>query len=179
MTSPLDDYNRKRNFDRTAEPPGTAAPRDDGAAGGCDGRLRFAVQHHLASRDHYDLRLEWNGTLLSWAVPKGPSYNPRDKRLAVRVEDHPLDYRTFEGTIPQGEYGGGTVMLWDEGWWEPLVDVEQGLREGDLKFALHGHRLKGAWVLVHMKPKKGERDVNWLLIKETVSYTHLTLPTKA
>ena len=87
MTSPLDDYNRKRNFDRTAEPPGTAAPRDDGAAGGCDGRLRFAVQHHLASRDHYDLRLEWNGTLLSWAVPKGPSNNPRDKRLAVRVED--------------------------------------------------------------------------------------------
>lgn len=170
MTSPLDDYNRKRNFDRTAEPPGTAAPRDDGAAGGCDGRLRFAVQHHLASRDHYDLRLEWNGTLLSWAVPKGPSYNPRDKRLAVRVEDHPLDYRTFEGTIPQGEYGGGTVMLWDEGWWEPLVDVEQGLREGDLKFALHGHRLKGAWVLVHMKPKKGERDVNWLLIKEKDDY---------
>lgn len=170
MTSPLDDYNRKRNFDRTAEPPGTAAPRDDGAAGGCDGRLRFAVQHHLASCDHYDLRLEWNGTLLSWAVPKGPSYNPRDKRLAVRVEDHPLDYRTFEGTIPQGEYGGGTVMLWDEGWWEPLVDVEQGLREGDLKFALHGHRLKGAWVLVHMKPKKGERDVNWLLIKEKDDY---------
>ena len=170
MTSPLDDYNRKRNFDRTAEPPGTAAPRDDGAAGGRDGRLRFAVQHHLASRDHYDLRLEWNGTLLSWAVPKGPSYNPRDKRLAVRVEDHPLDYRTFEGTIPQGEYGGGTVMLWDEGWWEPLVDVEQGLREGDLKFALHGHRLKGAWVLVHMKPKKGERDVNWLLIKEKDDY---------
>ena len=88
----------------------------------------------------------------------------------MRVEDHPLDYRTFEGTIPQGEYGGGTVMLWDEGWWEPLVDVEQGLREGDLKFALHGHRLKGAWVLVHMKPKKGERDVNWLLIKEKDDY---------
>lgn len=163
MTSPLSDYNRKRNFDRTAEPPGTMepCPEEDG-----DGRLRFAVQHHLASRDHYDLRLEWNGALMSWAVPKGPSYNPHDKRLAVRVEDHPLDYRTFEGTIAQGEYGGGTVMLWDEGYWEPLVDVEEGLRDGDLKFVLDGHRLKGAWVLVHMKPKGRERDNNWLLIKE-------------
>lgn len=165
MTSPLSDYNRKRNFDRTAEPPGTAGPREDG-----DGRLRFAVQHHLASRDHYDLRLEWDGALLSWAVPKGPSYNPRDKRLAVRVEDHPLDYRAFEGTIPKGEYGGGTVMLWDEGYWEPLVDVEEGLADGDLKFVLDGHRLKGAWVLVHMKPKRGERDDNWLLIKEKDDY---------
>lgn len=167
MTSPLSDYNRKRDFDRTTEPPGTAEPRSDE---GGDGRLRFAVQHHCASRDHYDLRLEWDGTLLSWAVPKGPSYNPRDKRLAVRVEDHPLDYRTFEGTIPKGEYGGGTVMLWDEGYWEPLVDVEEGLRDGDLKFVLDGHRLKGAWVLVHMKPKGRERDDNWLLIKEKDDY---------
>lgn len=167
MSSPLSDYNRKRNFDRTAEPPGTVQP---GAVADGDGRLRFAVQHHLASRDHYDLRLEWDGALLSWAVPKGPSYNPRDKRLAVRVEDHPLDYRAFEGTIPKGEYGGGTVMLWDEGYWEPLVDVEEGLADGDLKFVLDGHRLKGAWVLVHMKPKKGERDDNWLLIKEKDDY---------
>ena len=167
MTSPLSDYNRKRDFDRTTEPPGTAEPRSDEDG---DGRLRFAVQHHCASRDHYDLRLEWNGTLLSWAVPKGPSYNPRDKRLAVRVEDHPLDYRTFEGTIPKGEYGGGTVMLWDEGYWEPLVDVEEGLRDGDLKFVLDGHRLKGAWALVHMKPKGRERDDNWLLIKEKDDY---------
>lgn len=170
MSSPLSEYNRKRNFERTPEPPGTEeeSTRPDDAAE--QGRLRFAVQHHRASRDHYDLRLEWNGTLLSWAVPKGPSYNPRDKRLAVRVEDHPLDYRTFEGVIAQGEYGGGTVMLWDEGYWEPLVDVEDGLADGDLKFVLDGHRLHGAWVLVHMKPKKGERDNNWLLIKEKDDY---------
>ena len=170
MFSPLSEYNRKRNFERTPEPPGTvdeSARPDDTAE---QGRLRFAMQHHRASRDHYDLRLEWNGTLLSWAVPKGPSYNPRDKRLAVRVEDHPLDYRTFEGVIAQGEYGGGTVMLWDEGYWEPLVDVEDGLADGDLKFVLDGHRLHGAWVLVHMKPKKGERDNNWLLIKEKDGY---------
>lgn len=167
MSSPLSEYNRKRSFDRTPEPPGPdGSTRIARADENDDDRLRFAVQHHLASRDHYDFRLEWNGTLLSWAVPKGPSYNPRDKRLAVRVEDHPLDYRRFEGTIPQGEYGGGTVMLWDEGYWEPLVDVEEGLRDGDLKFVLDGHRLKGAWVLVHMKPKGRERDNNWLLIKE-------------
>ena len=168
MASPLNDYNRKRNFHRTSEPPGTVAAS---IGSHDDAPLRFAVQHHLASRDHYDFRLEWNGTLLSWAVPKGPSYNPHDKRLAVRVEDHPLDYRTFEGTIPKGEYGGGTVMLWDEGTWEPLVDVEEGLRTGDLKFILHGHRLKGAWALVHMKPKEGERDDNWLLVKEKDDFT--------
>lgn len=162
MSANLDTYNAKRDFDRTSEPQGT--PSQSGE------QLRFAVQHHRASRDHYDLRLEWDGVLLSWAVPKGPSYNPRDKRLAVRVEDHPLDYRTFEGTIPAGEYGGGTVMLWDEGTWEPLVDVEEGLHDGDLKFILHGQRLKGAWVLVHMKPKPGERDNNWLLIKERDEY---------
>lgn len=167
MASPLNDYNLKRNFERTAEPPGKDEP--PGHEPG-DAPLRFVIQHHLASRDHYDFRLEWNGTLLSWAVPKGPSYNPHDKRLAVRVEDHPLDYRTFEGTIPKGEYGGGTVMLWDEGSWEPLMDVENGLHDGDLKFILHGHRLKGAWVLVRMKPKQGERDVNWLLIKEKDSF---------
>ena len=162
VASNLDEYNSKRDFAKTPEPPG--------APGEHDARLRFAVQHHLASRDHYDLRLEWDGVLMSWAVPKGPSYNPRDKRLAVRVEDHPLDYREFEGTIPKGEYGGGTVMLWDEGYWKPLVDVEAGLCDGDLKFELDGHRLKGAWVLVHMKPKPGERDDNWLLIKEKDEY---------
>ena len=107
MPAKLSAYNEKRDFNRTSEP--------EGVGGEPAGRLRFLVQHHLARRDHYDLRLEWDGVLLSWAVPKGPSYNPRDKRLAVHVEDHPLEYRNFEGTIPQGEYGGGTVMLWDEG----------------------------------------------------------------
>lgn len=158
MPAKLSAYNEKRDFNRTAEP--------EGEPGEPAGRLRFLVQHHLARRDHYDLRLEWDGVLLSWAVPKGPSYNPHDKRLAVHVEDHPLEYRNFEGTIPQGEYGGGTVMLWDEGFWEPLGDVDAGLRDGELKFVLDGRRLKGAWVLVRLKPKPGEHGDNWLLIKE-------------
>ncbi|WP_139652757.1 DNA ligase D [Raoultibacter phocaeensis] len=162
MADQLSEYNKKRDFAKTSEPKGVAAkPRKE---------LAFAVQHHLASRDHYDFRLEYNGVLMSWAVPKGPSYNPHDKRLAVQVEDHPYDYRTFEGTIPKGEYGGGTVMLWDEGTWEPLVDINEGLEIGDLKFVLHGKRLKGAWVLVRMKPKKGETKHNWLLIKEKDGY---------
>jgi bifunctional non-homologous end joining protein LigD len=127
------------------------------------------VQKHDATRLHYDFRLELDGVLKSWAVTKGPSANPADKRLAVRVEDHPLDYGKFEGTIPEGEYGGGTVMLWDEGTWEPLGDPHEGLDSGDLKFTLKGKRLKGEWVLVHMKgrdqkTRKGQRE-NWLLIK--------------
>ena len=153
----LEKYNEKRNFARTPEPEGEAAERG--------GRLRFAVQHHRARADHYDFRLEWEGALLSWAVPKGPSYDTRDKRLAVRVEEHPLEYRNFEGTIPKGEYGGGTVMLWDEGTWEPQSDAEKGLRDGSLKFALRGRRLKGKWALVRMKPKEGESNDNWLLLK--------------
>jgi len=159
----LEEYNRKRNFERTGEPEGEAAELEEG--------LRFVVQHHIARRDHYDLRLEWNGVLLSWAVPKGPSYNTRDKRLAVKVEDHPLDYRNFEGTIPKGEYGGGTVMLWDEGYWEPYGDVEEGLHEGALKFVLKGRRLKGKWALVRLKAKDGETKDNWLLLKEKDEYT--------
>ncbi|HRR89724.1 MAG TPA: DNA polymerase ligase N-terminal domain-containing protein, partial [Eubacteriales bacterium] len=135
----LDEYNKKRDFKVTAEPKGK--PKKSRR------RLRFVVQHHLARRDHYDFRLEWQGALLSWAIPKGPSMDPRDKRLAVRVEDHPLDYRNFEGTIPKGEYGGGTVMLWDEGFWEPLSEPEAGLKEGALKFVLKGERLKGSWAL--------------------------------
>ena len=138
------------------------------------GSLRFVVQHHMARRDHYDLRLEWDGALLSWAVPKGPSYDTRDKRLAVQVEDHPLEYRNFEGTIPKGEYGGGAVMLWDEGSWEPYVDVDKGLREGALKFVLKGRRLKGKWALVRMKAKAGETENNWLLLKEKDEYVKET-----
>lgn len=164
-TGKLEAYNRKRDFDRTAEPEGAPDPAATRATAH-EGPLRYAMQHHLASRDHYDLRLEWDGALLSWAVPKGPSYNPRDKRLAVHVEDHPLAYRTFEGTIPKGEYGGGTVMLWDEGTWEPHGDVDAALARGELKFTLHGQRLRGDWVLVHLKPRPGEKGDDWLLIKE-------------
>jgi bifunctional non-homologous end joining protein LigD len=158
----LEEYNRKRNFEKTNEP--QAFPEQ------AEGRLRFVVQHHLARRDHFDFRLEWNGALLSWAVPKGPSLNPRDKRLSVRVEDHPLDYRNFEGVIPKGEYGGGAVMLWDEGIWEPQTDAEEGLRSGSLKFVLYGRRLKGKWALVRMKARPGEDENNWLLLKEKDEY---------
>ncbi len=162
MTAKLNSYNQRRNFARTLEPEGMTAMAGDG--------LRFVIQHHLARRDHYDFRLEWDGSLLSWAVPKGPSYNTRDKRLAVQVEEHPLEYRNFEGTIPKGEYGGGVVMLWDEGYWEPYGDVAAGLSEGMLKFVLKGRRLKGKWALVRMKGKAGETKDNWLLLKEKDEY---------
>lgn len=158
MTKKLQKYNEKRNFNMTLEPEGTT--ETSGQA------LRFVIQHHMARREHYDFRLEWEGVLLSWAVPKGPSYNTRDKRLAVMVEDHPLEYRNFEGTIPKGEYGGGVVMLWDEGYWEPYIDVEQGLKKGELKFTLHGKRLKGKWALIRIKAKEGDDRDNWLLLKE-------------
>lgn len=162
MEEKLGEYSRKRNFERTLEPEGGAETAAEG--------LRFVVQHHMARREHYDLRLEWDGALLSWAVPKGPSYDTRDKRLAIRVEEHPLEYRNFEGTIPKGEYGGGTVMLWDEGWWEPVTDVDEGLAEGALKFVLKGRRLRGKWTLVRLKAKDGETKENWLLLKERDAY---------
>ncbi|MGI5892406.1 MAG: DNA ligase D [Bacillota bacterium] len=162
MDSKLYEYNQKRNFEKTREPKGqTARPED---------YLNFVVQHHIARRDHYDLRLEWEGVLLSWAVPKGPSYDTREKRFAVQVEDHPLEYRNFEGIIPKGEYGGGIVMLWDEGYWEPYVDVDEGLRKGMLKFLLKGRRLKGRWALIRLKAKAGETKDNWILIKEKDEY---------
>jgi DNA ligase D-like protein (predicted 3'-phosphoesterase) len=163
MTRTLDEYNQKRNFDKTMEPEGEMV-----SPGEC---LRFVIQHHIARNDHYDLRLEWHGALLSWAVPKGPSYNTKDRRLAVQVEDHPLEYRNFEGTIPKGEYGGGVVMLWDEGFWEPNNDVDEGLNEGVLKFTLKGRRLKGKWALIRLKPKAGDTRDNWLLLKERDEYT--------
>ncbi len=160
----LSTYRAKRDFRKTAEPMGEAPPSADGH--------RYLIQKHDATRMHFDFRLEHDGVLLSWAVPNGPSFDPRDKRLAVHVEDHPLDYGDFEGTIPKGEYGGGTVMLWDEGRWEPVGDPEEGLAKGDFKFVLHGERLKGKWVLVRMKRKPGERSKheNWLLIKEKDQY---------
>lgn len=157
---PLEKYRQKRDFKKTKEPSG-------GAEKG-SGRLAFVVQHHLARRDHYDFRLEWGGVLLSWAVPKGPSFNPKEKRLAVHVEDHPLEYRNFEGVIPKGEYGGGPVMIWDEGYWEPQGDAGKALEEGALKFALFGKRLKGRWALIKIKSKKAEDE--WLLLKERDEY---------
>lgn len=163
MKNTLNEYDKKRDFDITSEPEGKQAQAGE--------QLRFVVQHHMARAEHYDFRLEWEGVMLSWAVPKGPSYNTRDRRLAVRVEDHPLDYRHFEGTIPKGQYGGGTVMVWDEGFWEPLTPVEESLQKGEFKLRLDGKRLKGAWVLIRLK-KKAEKDKeNWLLIKEKDEHT--------
>lgn len=156
------EYNEKRNFSRTPEPEGKIEDSIE--------QLRFVVQHHIARNDHYDLRLEWRGSLLSWAVPKGPSFNTQEKRLAVQVENHPLEYRNFEGTIPKGEYGGGVVMLWDEGEWEPQGNVDEGLQEGVLKIVLHGRRLKGKWALIRLKSKDSEKKNNWLLVKEKDEY---------
>ncbi len=162
MTEKLSEYKHKRNFDITLEPEGNAIDSEE--------NLRFVIQHHMASRNHYDLRLEWGGVLLSWAIPKGPSYDTRDKRLAVRVESHPLAYRNFEGTIPKGEYGGGVVMIWDEGFWEPKGNVEEGLVKGELKFVLKGIRLKGKWALIRWKAKSDDTKDNWLLLKEKDEY---------
>lgn len=152
MAKKLVEYNKKRNFDKTHEPRGRKEKNSR--------KLRFVVQHHIARKDHYDLRLEWDGVLKSWAVPKGPSYNPKDKRLAVMVEDHPLSYRNFEGIIPKGEYGAGTVMLWDYGTWGVLDGKKPNFKKGIIKFKLYGKRLKGLWTLVLMD------EDNWLLIKD-------------
>ena len=158
----LDEYNRRRDFRRTAEPPGKAGNRRAGKRNGG----AYLIQKHDASRLHYDFRLELDGVLKSWAVTRGPSLDPKDKRLAVRTEDHPLDYGDFEGVIPEGEYGGGTVMLWDRGTWEPKDDPREGLSKGKLSFHLRGERLTGDWALVRMRGKKKEKRENWLLVKE-------------
>ena len=161
MAKPLSDYHAKRDFKKTAEPRGDKAVRSAQYP-------RFVIQKHDASRLHYDLRLEVEGVFKSWAVTRGPSLDPAEKRLAVEVEDHPLDYGDFEGTIPKGEYGGGTVMVWDRGFWSPLGDkpAAQALRAGELKFNLAGTKLKGSWVLVRMKhDRNGGKRTNWLLIK--------------
>jgi bifunctional non-homologous end joining protein LigD len=167
-------YRKMRDFAVTAEPQGgrasgakaKAAPRENG-----DGEFPFVVQKHAATRLHYDFRLGLHGVLKSWAVAKGPSYFPTDKRLAVEVEDHPMEYGGFEGAIPKGQYGGGTVMLWDEGRWEPLGDPDEGLRKGMLKFILYGKKLRGKWVLVRMGGRAAqESKPNWLLIKEHDEY---------
>ena len=155
----LTEYKRKRKFDKTPEP----GPKEKRTK---TGRL-FVVQKHRATQLHYDFRLEAEGVLKSWAVPKGPSLDPTVRRLAMQVEDHPVDYAKFEGVIPQGEYGGGTVMVWDYGTYKPenTADVGRALREGELKFSLNGKKLKGSWVLVRT------RDRQWLLIKHRDYYT--------
>ena len=150
----LSTYRKKRDFGKTAEPSGDVrvAPAK---------QRRFVIQKHDATRLHYDLRLEFDGVFKSWAVTRGPSLDPHDKRLAVEVEDHPLDYGDFEGTIPKGQYGGGTVMLWDRGTWES-DDPERGFKKGDLKFTLHGDKLHGSWVLVRMKRRPLRRQAHQL-----------------
>ena len=158
----LAEYNRRRDFAKTAEPAGKSGRSKAGKGEG----FSFCVQKHDATRLHYDFRLELDGVLKSWAVTKGPSLSPAERRLAVRTEDHPLDYGGFEGTIPAGEYGGGTVMLWDRGTWAPMGDPHADLAEGKLKFHLDGERLSGGWMLVRMPPRGRETRENWLLIKE-------------
>jgi bifunctional non-homologous end joining protein LigD len=158
-------YRAMRDFSQTAEPSGKASSATK------TGALPFVIQKHAATRLHYDFRLGLHGVLKSWAVTKGPSYVPGDKRLAVQVEDHPMEYGGFEGTIPKGQYGGGTVMLWDEGTWEPVGDADESLAKGNLKFVLHGQKLQGKWVLVRMGGKAAnEAKPNWLLIKEHDQY---------
>ena len=163
---PLDEYRRKRDFAKSPEPPGKPASTGRRRARRAK-PLFFCVQKHLASHLHYDLRLEHDGVLLSWAVPKGPSLDPKVKRLAMHVEDHPIEYGTFEGVIPEG-YGAGIVMLWDRGTWVPEVDdVGAALAKGDLKFTLDGYKLKGSWALIRTRGYGGRRGDgrSWLLIK--------------
>lgn len=149
-------YRKKRNFSSTREPSGSVAKRKGDS---------FVIQKHAARRLHYDLRLEYEGVLKSWAVTRGPSLDPAEKRLAVEVEDHPIEYGDFEGTIPEGEYGGGSVIVWDRGSWKPIGDAAEGFRKGHLEFELKGEKLKGAWHLIRMRKRKGESRTNWLLIK--------------
>lgn len=156
-------YRRKRDFEATPEPRGRS--RRSAA------RRSFVVQRHEATRLHYDFRLELDGVLKSWAVPKEPKPVAGDKRLAVHVEDHPIEYGSFHGRIPEGHYGAGRVEIWDRGWWEPMEDPRAGYRRGSLKFRLHGRRLRGGWALVRMRPRGDDprgtgRKENWLLIKE-------------
>jgi len=179
----LDEYKRKRRFEETPEPPPELAKKSG---------HRYVVQKHAATRLHYDFRLEMEGVLKSWAVPKGPSLDPADKRLAMQVEDHPVSYFDFEGTIPEGNYGGGTVMVWDVGTWEPLspelvegkylpgTDAEAAamLKKGDFKIRLHGKRIKGDFALIHIKGRRpGSKGTEWLLIKKHDDKSPATLST--
>ena len=160
----LKTYRAKRDFGKTSEPRG-ATGRKKSKSGG-----QYVIQKHAATRLHYDLRLELGGVMLSWAVTRGPSLVPDDKRLAIHVEDHPIEYNSFEGTIPKGQYGGGTVMIWDRGTWTPEFDPGGGMKKGHLEFTLHGKKLKGRWHLVRMNKRPGERQEPWLLIKGEGEY---------
>lgn len=162
MARPQSEYTRKRNFSRTSEPAEQSKParRND------PGALSFVIQKHDARNLHYDFRLELDGTLKSWAVPKGPSLNPAVKRLAVHVEDHPLSYANFEGSIPKGQYGGGDVIVWDRGIWQPEGDPVAAYKAGKLGFRLHGEKLAGRWNLVRTRLKGSDSKAQWLLIKE-------------
>src|SRR5687768_14881110 len=174
----LTEYRAKRDFKRTAEPEGGG----DSGSGGDENQLDFVIQKHAASHLHYDLRLEVDGVMKSWAVPKGPSADPSVKRLAMQVEDHPIEYNTFEGTIPKGEYGGGTVMLWDRGTYtsdvaaspdEEELAIREGLKRGDLKITFHGERLHGSFALIRMKYSRdgsASSKPQWLLIKHRDEY---------
>jgi len=158
----LEEYKRKRDFKQTPEPP---------AKLGKSGQSRFVVQKHRATRLHYDFRLEMDGVLKSWAVPKGPSLDPADKRLAMQVEDHPVSYFDFEGSIPQGNYGAGTVMVWDVGTWEPEGNAHEMMAKGDFKFRLDGEKLKGSFALIHIKSRRPDsKGTEWLLIKHRDEY---------
>ncbi len=167
--APLSEYRKKRDFTKTAEPKGGEAPTSRST-------LAFVIQKHAASHLHFDLRLELDGVMKSWAVPKGPSLDPSVKRLAMQVEEHPVEYNTFEGIIPEGEYGGGTVMLWDRGTYtylekapDPVERLREGYARGDLKFELRGERLRGTWVLVRLRRGDPEKP-QWLLIKHRDEY---------
>ena len=163
----LSEYRKKRRFGATPEPSGVSKSHKR------DGQLIYVVQKHMASHLHYDFRLEWRGVLLSWAVPKGPSLDPAVKRLAMRTEDHPIEYANFEGVIPAGQYGAGTFMLWDKGTWQPDdPDVDCSLQNGEIKFTLQGKKLRGSWVLVRTRGfGKSPARSSWLLIKHRDQYS--------
>lgn len=161
MADPLLKYKSKRNFSITSEPAEGGTPNEQARA--------FVIQKHWASRLHYDFRIELDGAMKSWAVPKGPSYDPKDKRMAVHVEDHPISYNAFEGTIPEKQYGAGKVIIWDKGTWSPVGDPHKGYADGNLKFELHGHKMHGHWALIKIKSRDG-KDNAWLLIKEHDSF---------
>lgn len=171
--APLAEYRRKRDFAKTQEPAGASQRSRSRRA------LAFVIQKHAASHLHFDFRLELDGVMKSWAVPKGPSYDPTVRRLAMEVEDHPIEYNSFEGTIPEGEYGGGTVMLWDRGTYDAedgggVESLRDGYDRGDLKVTLHGTRMRGGWVLVRMRRDRASRN-QWLLIKHRDEYASAKL----